>query len=128
MTKLLWGLILIDWRAAQGVRLIGRPRGQSLFPGTIYAVMKLCFAGGKVDNTEIPLNPQIHQRAANGDAVQATTLAARRLRGSGFVPAISMTSASPHFVRRAAAAVLFPLNDYQRHDLVEKICRPQSNQ
>ena len=126
MSDLLWGLILIDWPAVKGGPPKKRITGNYLFPGATYALIKLCFAGGKVGDVEIPLSSQIHRRAASGDSVQATELASRRLRGSGMVPAVSVNTSSKETLLRIAASLIFPINDYQRQKLVDAVCRPQS--
>ena len=127
ISNILWGLLLIDWPAVKGVFIKTRSRGTNLFSGATYALLKLCFAGGKVEGVEIPLSPQIHRRAMNGDSVQATKLASRRLRGSGLVPAIQVNVSSNETMQRIAAALIFPINDYQRNNLVGIVCRPQGN-
>ncbi len=127
ISDLLWGLILIDWPAVKGRLIKVRTMENVLFPGATYALLKLCFSGGKVEDVEIPLSPQIHRRAANGDSVRATELASRRLRGSGLMPAIGGITSSKETMQRIAAALIFPINDYQRHKLVDAVCRPQSN-
>ncbi len=127
MSDLLWGLILIDWPAVIGRPIGKRISSEGLFPGATYALLKLCFAGGKVADIEISLFPQIHRRAVNGDSVQATELASRRLRGSGLVPAINVNTSSNEMIQRIAAALIFPINDYQRQQLVDAVCRPQRN-
>ena len=126
LTDLLWGLILIDWPSVQGRPVRMRTTEADYFPGAAYALLKLCFAGGQVAETDIPLMQQIHRKATSGAATQATVLAARRLRGSGLVPAVSYVPSTRATMQRVAAALLFPINDLNRKILVEKITRSQT--
>ena len=107
-TELLWGLSLIDWMGMETVPdLI--PEDSNIAPDALYALLKLCFAGSKVQDVAIPVTPAIHVRASHGDATDATRLAVRRLRASGLAPAIELLPASPYHIRRAAAALLIPI-------------------
>ncbi|MGA4645513.1 hypothetical protein ACPDIX_13710, partial [Limisphaera sp. 4302-co] len=57
----------------------------------------------------IPLTPMIHRHAAHGDGLQASQLAARRLRASEQHPALDLVPIGGSVARRCAAALLFPL-------------------
>lgn len=107
-SDLLWGLGLIDWSDRdQAVESARPPRGSN--PDALYGLLKLCFAGSSVRETAIPVVPAIYNRAAHGDAKEASRLACRRLRASGLAPAIDKLTASETHARRTAAALIFPI-------------------
>ncbi len=121
---LLWGLALLDWpqiHHAPWPRIKG---GDDSFLGAAYALLKLCFAGAPVRDVEVPLVPVIHQRARNGQGALATQLAARRLRASGLAPAVDQVHQQGPAPTRTAAALLFPLADFQIKALANAVLRP----
>ena len=69
--------------------------------------------------------PSIHRRAARGDGMAASELAARRLRASGFAPAVEKIPIAGELARRTAAALLFPLRNFQIEILRKTILRPE---
>ncbi|MGJ3241641.1 MAG: type I-G CRISPR-associated protein Cas8g1/Csx17 [Opitutales bacterium] len=106
---LLWGLGLIDWSGRdEGVK--SAPPTRSPNPDALYGLLKLCFAGSSVREASIPIVPAIHNRAAHGDAEEASKLACRRLRASGLAPAVEELASSESHVRRTAAALIFPVS------------------
>jgi len=125
ISELLLGLILIDWPSAKIDLIQRRANGSDVFPSATYGLLKLCFGKGMIRNIEIPLVPQIHKLAVNGDSVRATELASRRLRGSGLTSAITTVHASKEHMQRIAAALLFPISNSQRAMLAERILRPE---
>lgn len=126
MADLLWGLILVDWPSVKGDEIRRRPRSESIFPGASYGVLKLCFAGGAVRDSKIPLVPEIHRRASLGDGATAIKLASRRLRGSSLSVAFETAKMSGDAISRTAAALLFPLRDLQIEEIANRVLRPDS--
>lgn len=119
IADLLWGLILIDWQNPQLNEI--KPSDQNRIyydwkmdddhlavPSTFYAMLKLCFQPAANGRT-IPLVPAIHKRARFGQGEEASKLAARRLRGSGFPPLVEKLPVAATVARRTAAALLFPI-------------------
>ena len=85
-------------------------------PSALFALLRAALSGRLPDGTEVPRVTAIVRRAAARDGREATRLAARRLRASGFAPAFAEIDQRGDSVRRSAAALLFPLAD---HDLGE---------
>ena len=119
IADLLWGLSLIDWQNPQLNEI--KPSDQNRIhydwkmdddhravPSTFYAMLKLCFQPAANGRT-IPLVPAIHNRARFGQGEEASKLAARRLRGSGFPPLVEKLPVAATVARRTAAALLFPI-------------------
>lgn len=81
-------------------------------PSALFSLLRLAFLrpGERGDFPEVPAIPMIHRHAAAGHGLEASRLAARRLRGSGFRPALNEVAVSGETARRAAAALLFPLS------------------
>jgi CRISPR-associated protein Csx17 len=107
-SQFLWGLILIDWARFDASAWTHSP-WSGLWPGAAYALLKLCFAGHRIHEVEVPLNPTIHHQAAIGRGTEATSQAARRLTGSALPPAVKGVTLSRESSRNTAAALLFPL-------------------
>jgi CRISPR-associated protein Csx17 len=120
LADLLWGLCLIDWSA---VTESAPPPGVCASPA-LYALLKLCFLPQRAAEETIPLVPAIHRRAAAGDGAAASQLAARRLRASGFTPALREIPLRGAVVQRTAAALLFPLAYCEWTNLRETVLRP----
>ncbi len=120
LADLLWGLCLIDWSAATG----SAPSPSACAPPALYALLKLCFLPQHATEETIPLVPAIHRRAAAGDGAAASQLAARRLRASGFPPALREIPLRGEVVQRTAAALLFPLAHREWTNLRETVLRP----
>ena len=119
LADLLWGLSLIDWSADTG----STPTPAVCAPPALYALLKLCFLPQRATEETIPLVPAIHHRAAAGDGVAASQLAARRLRASGFPPALREIPLRGAVVQRTAAALLFPLAHCEWRNLRETVLR-----
>lgn len=79
------------------------------FPSSAYALLKLCFLPDPIDDKPVVLKPQIARRASSGDGLEATRLAARRLRSDGFHPAVDHVAISDEASRRISAALMFPI-------------------
>ncbi len=106
IVDLAWGLVGIDWTGMD-------PRYPdthgTLRPGALFALMKLCHVSDLPDIESTPVEPRIHRYASSGDGLRASRTAARRLRGSSLVPKVDSVPLQGPRVRRAAAALLFPL-------------------
>jgi CRISPR-associated protein Csx17 len=108
--SLLRGLILINWRHENILDAIRQFRGpREPVPDAAYAMLKLCHLPHNIDGKAIRLTPSITRRAVSGDLSGATQLAARRLRGSGFSPAVEVIPSHRQRARRTAAALMFPV-------------------
>jgi CRISPR-associated protein Csx17 len=124
LVRLLWGLVLVDFAADYTDEFrIGFP-SERREPPALYALLKLCFSRHKLRGVRVPLVPAIHRRACVGDGVEASSLAVRRLRASGLVPAIECVPASGQLVARTAAALLFPVTEDDFGELAEHVLRP----
>ena len=128
MMDLLCGLILINWPDVSWNFIERQMQSDLISPSASYSLIKLCFAGGKVCDVEVPIVPQIHRRAAAGDGFGALQLAERRLRGSNLPAAKISTKISPELTRRTAAAQLFPIGERQIDHMAEIVLRPKANE
>lgn len=107
--SLLRGLILVNWPTV-GRQTLGQIRGpRDPMPDAAYALLKLCHLSHKIAGKAIRLIPAIIRRAASGDLTEATRLAVRRLRASGFPPTVDVIHGCGERARRTAAALLFPV-------------------
>jgi len=123
--ELLWGLCLLDWaKVSPSPWPIADDEGS--LPGATFGLLKLCFAGAAVRDVEVPVVAEIHQRAAAGNGATATQLAARRLRASGLPAAVERIHQQGESVRRAAAALLFPLSHTDLNALADAVLRPKT--
>jgi CRISPR-associated protein Csx17 len=122
LASLLWGLALIDWPRFERSSWSPRPE-PDLWPGAAYGLLKLCFAGQKIRNIEVPINPIIHHQANMGRGVAATAAAARRLKGSDLVPALDSAHLNGEHSRRTAASLLFPLGKKDLDFLASRVLR-----
>lgn len=100
------------------------PEHDAWGPDAVYGLLKLCFAGWAVREKEVPLNSAIIHRAIAGSP-NALTTASRRLRASGLAPSVAVAHASPEQLRRACAALLFPLSSHDIHTLARAVLRPE---
>lgn len=110
IAKLLAGLCLLNWRDKQ----IEKSRPKTAHHETaeiprLYAMLKLCFAQPDNAHPRIPITPAIHRHASGGNGLEASRIAARRLRASGYTLAIDKIALYGTQVRRIAAALLIPL-------------------
>ncbi|MBN1854708.1 MAG: type I-U CRISPR-associated protein Csx17 [Pirellulales bacterium] len=107
---LLQGLMLVNWRDVNpGKHLINFPGPHDPIPDAAYAMIKLCHLPNMLDDKIIPLTPSIIHRATSGNLAEATRLASRRLKGSGFSPLAKVVSGDKQRALRTAAAILFPI-------------------
>ena len=123
---LLAGMILIDWNprtcAGSNRRLFTELAGPSTpLPDAVYAILKLCHLPRPLDGEPIKFSPTITRRAISGDAPAATEAAVRRLRASGFPPAVGAIYCDAARIRRSAAALLFPISERSTRDLVNQV-------
>src|SRR5690554_1098401 len=120
MLELLWGLMLVQ-PTEKSHEIFGSRVKSDSCPNALYALMKLCFAGGTLRagaaEVDVTLMPAIHRHAAHGDALRASQQASRRLRASGLTPRLEHLHAPPELSQRAAAALLFPLDSSGIHRL-----------
>lgn len=117
---LVWGLMLVDgsrpWPTEHG------GSGSRRVLPALYALVALCLQQHKVREVEVPLVPEIHRRAAFGDASRAAALAVRRLRASGLQVCLDdLYDADMDRVRRCAAAVLFPIDGRAQQRLAQRL-------
>lgn len=123
IARLLWGMVLIDFGGDYSADFkIGFP-AERRDPPALYALLKLCFSGHKVRDIKVPLVPAIYQRARAGDGLNASLLAARRLRGSNLAPAVDCIPARGASVIRTAAALLFPIHKDDPGLMAERVLR-----
>ena len=120
---LLRGLILVNWRYVGRDVLRQLAGDREPMPDAAYALLKLCHLPHEIDGKAIPLTPAITHRAAAGDATEATRLAAQRLRGSGFPPAVDLVHCRGERARRTAAALLFPTRHSETPDRTTDVRR-----
>ena len=120
LADLLWGFSLLDW----SVDMEPTPGPTACAPPALYALLKLCFLPQRPNEETIPVVPAIHHRAAAGDGITASQLAARRLRASGFPPALREIPLRGEVVQRTAAAMLFPLAPRDSTTLRQAVLRP----
>lgn len=153
LADLLWGLCAIDWEKlwrdkkdakapaeieAEEVTAeteLGSPpppppsssdnQPERIAPSAFYALLRCCFRFAKDERDAIPLNPAIVLRAASGNGVAASQLAARRLRGSGLAPLADELPISGDLARRSAAALLFPVDPWDFYQLERTILKPK---
>ncbi len=147
LIELLQGLLLIDWTRVRAEHLPQpRPRARSPMPGAFYSLLKLCFLGPtrsgsratyqtdanadarsaslSEERWSIPVTPGVHRLAASGRGEPAINEALRRLRGSGYAPALRDCAASSVTAARSAAALLFPLSHFDQQLLRQRLLRP----
>ena len=121
--RLLRGLLLVNWRYVGHDTLKRLGGNGEPIPDASYALLKLCHLPHKLDDKAVPLAPAITRRAAAGDIAEATLLAARRLRGSGIVPAVETIPCRGERARRTAAALLFPVRQSDIVRLAQRVIR-----
>jgi CRISPR-associated protein Csx17 len=122
-SDLLWGLVLINWQTVKQEDLPQMPLEPEIGPSAFYALLKLCFSLST--HAPVPLVPAIHHQAANGNGITASQIAARRLRASGFAPAVERISVAGTLSRRTAASLLFPIRGRQAAILRNTVPRPK---
>ncbi|MBL9181204.1 MAG: type I-U CRISPR-associated protein Csx17 [Verrucomicrobiaceae bacterium] len=126
LSDLLWSMSLINWREKTGP--LSSPTERQPVAPTLYALLKLCFPpvrSGQPDGIlQVPAVPAIHRHAAQGNGDQAATMAIRRLRASGYHPALRSLPMRGDYARRTAAALLFPISDHALISIHRQTTRP----
>ena len=109
IADLWWALSALDWSSVPRAE---RSASEST-PSALFSLLRLCFAQpGELrhGSANIPPVPAIVAKAAAGLSAEASRLAVRRLRASGFRPRIDSIDFGSDATKRAAAALLFPLH------------------
>lgn len=127
LSDLLWSMSLVDWRDPSN--LPPGPMEREPVPPTCYAMLKLCFPLRSKPLPEgvqaIPVVPGIHRHAAQGHGAHATAMALRRLRASGYRPAVARLEVQGDNAKRTAAALLFPISDQALLAILRQTTRPE---
>jgi CRISPR-associated protein Csx17 len=124
LSGLLAGLACCDWSGSRPPEAHSR-RGPR--PSAVYSLLKIVLERDHPEpERTLPRTPGLLTRAASGDAVGATSLAARRLIGAGLIPRTSSDGfhEDPERTRRSAAALLFPISSEDHERLTESLVRP----
>ncbi len=123
--SLLWGFSLLNWFQP----VTGIPGPQEPAPPLLYALLKLTILPEPLrdDTGRMPTVPAAMVKALSGDGVQASRLAARRLRASGFVPRVEVLREPPAVTRRIAAAMLIPVSKRAVKRLGEMLLCPRED-
>lgn len=127
ISNLIWSMSLIDWR--EKAELPTAPSVRQPLPPTLYAMLKLCFPPAQQhlpkDILPVPAVPAIHRHAAHGNGTKAAELALRRLRASGYSPAIRQLPIQGRYAQRTAAALLFPISSHTLEAVLKQTTRPE---
>jgi CRISPR-associated protein Csx17 len=131
LADLLWGLCLVDWVNVQAKDmpwLGSHDSAPAAVPSALFSLLRLAFPrrGERGDSPAVPAIPVIHRQAATGAGLEASRLTVRRLRGSGLHPALGEVALAGDAVRRAGAALLFPLSRRDFARLSELVLKPQT--
>lgn len=96
-------------------------------PPAMYALLKVVTDRYLRPDLSLPATPGLITRAAAGDSQAASTLAIRRLRSAGYPTIMRPFAEDFERTRRSAAAVLFPIDQRERDELIRSICIPQQS-
>lgn len=107
LEKLVWGMCSIAWH---DIPPPPPPPPEDRFLPAAFALCRLALVQRPTFAVELPRTPGIVGRLASGDSAAATQLAIRRLRGAGLLPRCGPIEVSPATARRAAAALVFPID------------------
>jgi len=94
-------------------------------PPAIYSLLKVVTDRYLRPDLSLPATPGLITRAAAGDSQAASTLAIRRLRSAGYPTIMRPFAEDIERTRRSAAAILFPIDERERDQLIRSICAPQ---
>lgn len=108
LSDIIRGLSLLRWET---VKKSSYSSGNYEYINAGYALIKLVHLFQPIDNASIPYDASISKRAWSGNFSEASRLASRRLRASGFVPMIDHIHESASLSKRIAASLLIPLAD-----------------
>jgi CRISPR-associated protein Csx17 len=126
LSDLLWSMSLINWGEKGG---LPSHQPERVVPPTLYAILKLCFPPVQrelpASIRPVPAVPAIHRHAANGNGTEASGLALRRLRASGYRPLIRQLPVQGASASRTAAALLFPISNHTLEDICKQTTRPE---
>lgn len=129
LADLAWGLSLLNWSEKPEVSWARGTISQTV-PSAVFSLLRLAFPRSnerkRADFPEVPPVLAIHRHAAAGNGREASRLASRRLRASDLPPAVTEVALSGDTVRRAAAALLFPLRYSDLAHLKELVCKPRT--
>ncbi|MFH1303098.1 MAG: type I-U CRISPR-associated protein Csx17, partial [Planctomycetota bacterium] len=121
--SLLKGLILVDWSNLSTDNRTVLRGPHTHVPNAAYSLLKLCHLSSLSKNTSIRLDPRISRLAIAGKISEATQLASRRLRASGFQPALDEVYLTGEVARRTTAALVFPVNQQASEQLFKHVIR-----
>jgi CRISPR-associated protein Csx17 len=128
LADLVWALSLLNWNEKPQVPWARAAKSQAA-PAALFNLLRLAFPRSnerkRAGLPQVPLEPAIHRHAADGNGLEASRLANRRLRASEMPPALTEVALSGDTVRRTAAALLFPLHPFDFARLKELACKPQ---
>ncbi len=126
LSDLLWSMSLINWR--EKTSLPSSPSERQPVAPTLYALLKLCFPPVRSAQPDgiLPVSavPAMHRHAAQGNGDQAAAMAIRRLRASGYHPALRSLPVRGDYARRTSAALLFPISDHTLTSIHRQTTRP----
>ncbi len=109
IADLWWALSAVDWST---IARASHPSADEP-PSALFSLLRLCFPQpGELRRgaAEVPSVPAIVAKARAGQSREASTLAVRRLRASGFRPRLDSIDFGAAVTARTAAALLFPLH------------------
>ncbi|MDG6224857.1 MAG: type I-U CRISPR-associated protein Csx17 [Candidatus Thermoplasmatota archaeon] len=117
------GLVLINWKKREEIHIQKPDLRDTIYPDSVYMMMKLCYCDYEFPSGRIPLVPEIHRRCSAGDGTGAFRSSLKRLRGSGVIPAVTNASVSRRKAIRMAASLLFPVHENQIREYLNRIGR-----
>ena len=125
--KLLVGLSLIDWGRVRHEGTVKQLHSvyEEEAPDATFAILKLCHSPYAICKNHVTLDPAIARLASVDRMNDATSLASRRLRGSGLVSAVGPLTQGGTSSRRIAAALLFPLSWTSLNILADLVLKPE---
>lgn len=112
---------------ARGLSLVQLPKSVgekpefSLQPPAAYALLAVVCRRYINSEIQLPRVPEMLGKLAAGDSLAATALAYRRLRGSGLNPAVKEIYEPSDRLFRIAAALAFPISEYDTARLLKLI-------
>lgn len=126
LEDLFFSCILFDW-ARLGTKPTPSAGSMGGGLGAAFGLLKLGLAEGAIRGVEVRLDSRNLAHASRGDMQRASRGAARRLRASGLIPAVTQVFEAPERSRRIAAALLFPLARRDLERLADQVLRPSTD-